>query len=135
MSLQFIHDFQVKIYQLLANNRGVSTQIDKIYLSVVQDAKYPFLLITILNVVNLSRFDQAIYEIDFEIAGFARDKNQGILTSLADKITAVLTMRNCAFQEYILAGLNMLEVKFARSQDLITTKLTINYKALIKKEV
>ncbi|WP_236609797.1 hypothetical protein [Rickettsia gravesii] len=42
------------MYKLLINNNEIKTKINKIHFSVVQDAKYPFLLVNILNVNNIS---------------------------------------------------------------------------------
>lgn len=135
MSLRFIHDFQTRIYHLLAGKNEIRSKIDRIYLSVVQDAKYPFLLISVLGAKNLSKLEQDIYEVEFEISAFARDKTQGLLVRLADEITKVITATECHFAEYIIAGLSLTEVRFIQSQDLVTTKLAIGYRALLKKEI
>jgi hypothetical protein len=134
MSLNFIHDFQMTLYNLLSGDEEIRLSVDRIYLSVVQDAKYPFLLINILKAEDMSKFSCAIYNIEFEISAFARDKNQGFLVAMADKITNKLGLSTNQFKDYIIAGMKLQEVTFHRGQDLITTKLTSNYKALIKKE-
>ncbi len=132
MSVNFIHDFHMTIYKLLSNDQDIRLSVDRIYISVVQDAKYPCLLINILKVENISRLDQNIYEVEFEISAFARDKNQGLLTLLAEKITNKLTANACILQDYIVASMKACNINFQRSSDLITTKLTIDYKALLK---
>ncbi|WP_341754756.1 hypothetical protein [Candidatus Tisiphia endosymbiont of Dioctria rufipes] len=83
-----------------------------------------------MKVKNISRLDQNIYEVEFEISAFARDKNQGLLTLLAEKITNKLTANACILQDY--ASMKACNINFQRSSDLITTKLTIDYKALLK---
>ncbi|XVN43251.1 MAG: hypothetical protein RCG15_02940 [Candidatus Rickettsia vulgarisii] len=130
MSRNFINDFQQTIYRLLSGDDEIRLSIDKIYLSVVQDAKYPFLLINILNIKNISQYIQDIYEINFEICVFARDKNSVILTSLADKITNKLITYSS--DRYNIASIKACNINFSRSADLITSKLTVNYKALLK---
>ncbi len=50
----FIYNLQLSLYKLLINNNEIKTKINKIHFSVVQDAKYPFLLVNILNVNNIS---------------------------------------------------------------------------------
>ncbi len=132
MSVNFIHDFHMTIYKLLSNDQDIRLSVDRIYISVVQDAKYPFLLINILKVENISRLGQDIYQVEFEISAFARDKNQGLLTLLAEKITNKLTANSCILQDYIVAGMKACNINFQRSADLITTRLTIDYKALLK---
>jgi hypothetical protein len=133
MSLNFIHDFQMTIYNLLSGAEEIRLNVDRIYLSVVQDAKYPFLLINILKAEDISKFSYAIYNIEFEICIFARDKNQGTLISLADKITNKLSSENNQLKDYIIAGTKLQEIVFHRSQDLVTNKLVILYKTLLKK--
>lgn len=135
MSVNFIQDFQMTIYRLLSGDSDIRLSVDRIYLAVVQDAKYPFLLINILRADNISRVAQYIYQVDFEIVVFAREKNQGLLTSLADKITNKLTEKSCVLHNYIVAGIKACSMNFQRSNDLITTKLTINCKALIKQDL
>ncbi|WP_316353507.1 hypothetical protein [Candidatus Trichorickettsia mobilis] len=134
MSLNFLHDFQLKLYNALNDEQEIKQIVDKIYLSVVQDAKYPFLLINIIDANNLSKFDQQIYEIEFEICVFVRDKNQGNLTILASLINKGLNAINPGAIGYIIAGLRSTVVNFERSQDLLTTKLIMHYQALIKQE-
>lgn len=134
MSFNFIHDFQLKIYEQLSTEQEIRLKVEGIYLSVVQDAAYPFLLINILKIHNLSKFTAAIYNIEFEICAFARDKNQGMLASLADKITSKITAESCNFGNYLIAGIKAKEINFQRSQDLITTKMSIYYSTLIKQE-
>ncbi|WP_417904753.1 Rpn family recombination-promoting nuclease/putative transposase [Candidatus Tisiphia endosymbiont of Micropterix aruncella] len=134
MSVNFIHDFHMTIYKLLSSDQDIRLSVDRIYISVVQDAKYPFLLINILKVENISRLDQNIYEVEFEISAFARDKNQGLLTLVAEKITNKLTANACILQDYIVASMKACNINFQRSSDLITTKLTIDYKALLKEK-
>ncbi|WP_341764539.1 hypothetical protein [Candidatus Tisiphia endosymbiont of Beris chalybata] len=132
MSLNFIQDFQQATYRLLSGEPNIRLQVDRIYLSVVQDAKYPFILINILKAENISTIKQDIYEIDFTICGFARDKKQVILTALADQITNKLTTSSYPTQTYIVASLKACNISFGHSHDLITAKMTINYKALLK---
>ncbi len=136
MSLNFIQDFQQSLYKLLSGDSEIRLSVDRIYLSVVQDAKYPFLLINILKIENISKIMQDIYSIDFEICAFARDKNRAILSALADKIINRLigdTLGQTSFMgNYSIASIKACNLSFSGSLDLITTKLTINYKALLK---
>jgi len=133
--MNFIYDFQIKLHQLFSNDKEIRLTVDRIYLSIVQDAKYPFLLINILKIENMSKFNNPIYDIEFEICAFARDKNQGILVSLADKITNKLNSKTYILKDYIIAGMRAGNITFKPSIDLITTKLSVNYKALIKKDI
>ena len=131
--MNFIYDLQVKLHQLLSSDQEISREIERIYLSIVQDAKYPFLLINILKAEDTSKSIHPIYDVEFEICAFARDKNQGVLISLADKITDKLNLGAYQLQDYIIAGMRIVSVTFNSSQDLVTSKLTMHYKALIKR--
>jgi len=135
MSVNFIHDFHVTIYKILSSDQDIRLSVDKIYITVVQDAKYPFLLINILKADNLSKFNQDIYEVEFEICAFARDKNQGLLSALSNNIITKLSKNSFVTQGYMVAALKACSINFQRSSDLITTKLLINYKALLKMQL
>jgi hypothetical protein len=135
MSMNFIYDLQVKLHQLLSSDEEISREVDRIYLSIVQDAKYPFLLINILKAEDTSKSIYPIYDVEFEICAFARDKNQGVLISLADKITNKLNLSTSQLKDYIIAGMRIVGITFNSSQDLVTSKLTMNYKALIKRHI
>lgn len=134
MSFNFINNFQVQLHQLLAREEFINQTVNNIYLSVTQDAKYPFILINILKAEDVSRFHYNIYNIDFEICVFARDKNQKILTLLADKIINTIKIDLNSSIEYEILGIESAEIIFNKSQDLITTKLSIPYKATLFKE-
>lgn len=133
MSLNFIHDFQRKLHSVLSKNHNVRKQVQNIYLSVVQDGKYPFLLINVQKASDLSRYEEFIYEIDFEICAFSRDHKQSSLLPLANDISTCLTPKECAFEQYLVAGLKLIDISFQKAGDLLSNKLTMNYKALIKK--
>lgn len=133
MSINFINDFQKKIYEFLTQEEAVKNKVDKIYLSTPQDAKYPFLLVNIVKFVDISKFHQQIYEVDFEINIFARDRNHSFLTAIADEISNSLEKTIPHFNNYIIAGMKLTEVKFEQSKDLITNKLNMQYRTLLKK--
>lgn len=133
MSLNFIHDFQRKIHSVLSKNHKIRNQIQNIYLSVVQDGKYPFLLINVQKASDLSRYEEFIFEVDFEICAFSRSHKQSFLLPLANEISACLIPKECKFEQYLVAGLKLIDVNFQKAGDLLSNKLTMNYKALIKR--
>ncbi len=136
MALNYINDFQTSLYRQLTEDEGISSMVDKIYLSIKQDAKYPFLLISILKAQDLSQTiastNYKMYQIEFEIAVFTRDKNQGILTNIADKINSNLTAKNARVADYIVAGIKTSDLAFSSANDLLTSKLALTYHALLK---
>lgn len=133
MSFNFILDFQAKIYNMLCNSKEIKSLTSKIYLGLAKEAKYPFVSFQFLEIENNSKNDFPIYKIDFEINVFARDNNQLILAQITEKILNLITIKNFALDLYLLAGLKMQKIKFNYSQDMISTKLSINYNATIKK--
>jgi hypothetical protein len=133
MSLNFIHNFQRRVHYVLSTNDKVRSRVKNIYLSAVQDGQYPFLVLNIQKATDISRFAEFIYEIDFEISAFARgNHNQGFLLSLSNEISRCLTPKECGFDQYLVAGLSLADITFEKAGDLLSTKLTMNYKSLIK---
>jgi hypothetical protein len=135
MSFKFIQDFQINLYKILAENSELQKIVNNIYFSVVQDAKYPFLLINILKISNNSKFNQSIYDIEFEICIFARDKNNSILISIAKLIIAILEIKVATFEDYMIIGIKPSEITFNSSQDLVTHKMGIHYKTILRERI
>ena len=106
--------------------------INNIYLSVQQDAKYPFIVINLLNLKDCSKFDVAMYNINFEIALFIRNKNPSSSLFLVDEICKVLSPKKYRFGKYSVLGIEMNDLNFSQCQDLITTKTSINFNSTIK---
>jgi hypothetical protein len=130
-----IYDFQHSLYNLFINDEGISSKIDGVYLSVVQDAKYPFLLINILNIDNMSVLWQNIAKIDFEICIFTNDKNRNVSFELAQGVTNKINTHSFELTSSALAGIKVINVMLQNSKDLISTKLTIIYQALLKQKI
>ena len=135
MSCTFIYKFQNKLYMLLADNAEIKGMVKKIYIGAVQDGKEPFLLITILSAKNLSRYKDAIYEVDFQISAYAKDHNHHLLTKLADQVLLALPEAKRASEGYSVSGIKVNNIQFEKARNLVLNKLTINCKALIKQEV
>jgi len=135
MSLTFIHDFQSRLYTLLFDDQEIMKSINKIYLGVVQDGKAPFVLINILKAEDFLRHLESIYSVEFQISAYAKDNNHQLLIRLADRIVTIVASDNNNFAGYIVAGIKASDLQFEKAKDLVLNKLTINYKALIKKEV
>ena len=132
MAFNFVQDFKIQIYDILSNCANIRSNVDRIYIGPVQDAKYPFLLINLNHVIDHSKFDNGIYSVEFEICIFIRDKVQSGLTLLLHEITQILVAPKFKLANYVVAGLRSGEVKFDQATDLISTKLSIKFKALIK---
>ncbi len=132
MSLSFIDEMQMSLHKLLSETPEIRLVVDRIYITTQQDAKYPFLLINIVQINNISKIRQKIYEVDFEISIFTREKNSKILTILVDNITEIIIKTPAQLKNHIIIGINYNNIIFQKAHDLITTKVTINFKILIK---
>lgn len=128
MSIQFIYNFQSKLYELLSSH----INLPKVYLSVQQDAKYPFILINLQKALNLSKHDIATYEVVFEICIFARDKAQENILKTASIISTVINPENLNMSECKMLSMKDQEMEWVRGHDLLTTKLVVGYKGLIQ---
>lgn len=132
MAFNFLQDFKLQIFEILTHNANISSKVDRVYLSIVQDAKYPFLLININEIKNHSLNFHGLYNIEFEICLFIRDKSLALSTLLLNDITNVLSNIQFGLSNYTVAGLKSDGIRFEPAADLLTTKLCINYNALIK---
>lgn len=132
MSLSFIHSFQDILYKHLTTNEIIKSLTSAVYLSIKQDAKQPFILINIARIINISNLTAKYYEMDFQISIFDHQKNQTSLTRIADEISNVLTSANLNNNSYSVISSNLAMSEIVKGQDLITTKLIMHYKALIK---
>jgi len=135
MTINFIENFQTRIYQLLVTDHSIREDVDRIYLSTTQDSKYPFILINMIKINDCSKFNQAIYEVEFEVCIFIKDKSTKFLINLADKVIARLQHSNFILERCILAGIKAGKITIERSQDLVTTKLSISYNSLLKEKI
>jgi len=135
MSITFIHDFQNQLYSVLSGDKEIMDFVNKIYFGVVQDGKCPFLLINIVKAEDLSRHLESIYSVEFKISAYAKDHNYQLLVKLADQIVKILAEADSYFAGYVIAGIKANNLQFDKAKDLVLNKLTINYKALIKKEM
>ncbi len=132
MSLSFISVLQEKLYEVLKQHELFRLMNIGVYFSVQQDAKYPFILINILKSSNISNASVERYEVDFELCIFVRGKGQDTLLKIGSAITNLLKVENLYSEHYHLIGINNKFSEWVRGQDLMTMKLVINYKALLR---
>ncbi|WP_395477204.1 hypothetical protein [Rickettsia endosymbiont of Pantilius tunicatus] len=119
------------MYKLLINDNDIKTKVNKIYFSIVQDAKYPFLLINILNVNDISTKVQNIVQLEFEICIFTNDKNRNMALKLASAIEDKI--KHYSFEN--VAGIKANKIEFQTSKDLVSNKLVMNYQTLLKQKI
>ena len=134
MSLIFIYEFQNQLYKLLSEDIEIAKSVKKIYFGAVQDGASPCLLISLVRAEDLSRYTQSIYSVEFQVSAYAKDHHYQLLMQLADRITALFSNADNNFSNYLVAGIKANNLQFDKAKDLVLNKLTINCKALIKKE-
>ena len=134
MSIVFINDFQKQIYRILSDDHEISTSVNKIYFGAVQDGKCPFLLINIQKAEELSLHVDQIYSVEFQISAYAKDHHHKLLISLADRVVSVLSNSEILFDGFNVSGMKANKISFEKARDLVLNKLSMSYKALIRKE-
>lgn len=132
MSLSFVSAFQDKLYEILKRDQLFAGFNIGVYFSVQQDAKYPFILINILKSTNLSNPAVERYQLDFEVCIFVRAKGGDMLLKIANVVNKLLKIDYLCSDQYDLIAINSNVAEWVRGQDLLTTKLVINYKALLR---
>ena len=132
MSLTFISDFQKYIYKILSENSEINKRVKKIYFGIIQDGKYPAILVDITQADNKSFRDNDIYSIEMQISVFGKDKHHKLLISIGDEIVNALKNAEAFFTKYQILGLNAHNILFSKANDLVLNKLEINYKSMIR---
>lgn len=131
MSLQSIGYFQKAIYEMLKTDEQLSSMVAGIYLSVQQDAKYPFILVSLVSLLDVSKYSKKIYEIDFEIALFTRDRVQEPILKIADHISDLMESKPIGIAQANLLSMRKNSIEWVRGQDGMSSKLVIKYKGMI----
>lgn len=135
MSLKFVDQFTMKIYKLIADITPIKKHIKRIYLTAKQDGIKPFILINITRIEDLTGLIQEIYELDFEISIFTGPESVINAVEIADKIKEKLNLTKKSFDNFEIASMKNTRLTHEQGRDLTTSKLTLNYSALIKQGI
>lgn len=129
---RFIDDFLDHLYKIIQMIKSVRDgQVQGLYLQVNNKEKFPCIYIIVNSIEDKSRFDQQIYEIEFEISVHTRQQSNRFLTNLASEIKEVITQSNCSFSDHDVIGISNNRVDFEQARDLISNKMSLRYKAMI----
>lgn len=131
MSLQSVGKFQRRIYESLASDANLLGKISGIYLSAPRDAKYPFLLINLLKMNDLSKYVRYNYELEFEIVLICKDHNQERILSIADYVIDLINPNIQGLSEYQILSLKFLNANWEKSSSTGSSKISLNFRALI----
>ena len=77
----------------------------------------------------------ALYEVEFQISGYAKDTNHDSLVQLSDLVVKNLHNLNVLFGNYSIDGIRANSVVFDKAKDLVLNRLVINCQSLIRQEV
>ena len=131
MSLQSIGHFQKAIYETLKTDQRLMQMVAGVYLSVQQDAKYPFVLVSLISLQDMSKYSKKIYEIDFEIALFTRDRIQEPILKVAEHISNLMESQSVGIADANLVSMRKNTIEWVRGQDGMSSKLVMKYKGMV----
>ncbi len=134
MPLKSIGSFIRKIYEALIEDAVLKHEMVGIYLSVQQDAKQPFILLNLIKLDDLSKYNKFSYEVEFEICLFGKDKSQEKLLYIADHVVNLMKPSIIEMANYHIVALKFFRAEWVRGQDIATTKIITRYKTLIMGE-
>lgn len=135
MSLTFIQEFQSEIYKCLNSSAIIASIIRKIYIGPVHNTKPPFISINIIRAEDKSFCLKKLYNIDFNISIFTKDKNYNQLLILSDVVTQELEKLKDIIGNYCVLGIKANKIDFVTAKDLVIHKADINYKSCITKRI
>ena len=95
----------------------------------------PCILIELDQVQNLSNQFQYRYEVIFSINLLIKDESILYVQKIGDKIIDIIKPINFNLDSFEVAGIKYNEIKILYSKDMITTKFSIFYRALIKQGI
>lgn len=132
MSYNFIDQFLEHIYKIIQQIDSIKEgKIKGIHFNVNSREDFPCIYIITKMVEDKSKFDQKIYQVEFEISAHDRHYGNQFLNNLASEIKEVLIKKNCSFKDHEVIGIANNKIEFEQARDLVSSKVTMNYKAMI----
>jgi hypothetical protein len=135
MSINFITDFQGRIYDLFMAEPKINSSIKQIYFGPKQDAMPPFVVINIVRIENISLHNLGLMAIDLQMLAYAKDHNHVDLINLSEAMMDSLQNMDSAAEGYYIQSMRLQDVCFDKAKDLMLNRVTINYKTIIKKSI
>ena len=103
----------------------------KIYIGPVHNIKPPFISIAITKAENKSHLNKKLYNIDFVVSIFTKDKNYNQLLLMSDVIVRNIDKLSKINSEYYILGAKADKIDFITAKDLVTHKADIYYHSSI----
>jgi hypothetical protein len=134
MSLEPLNNFLNKVYCIINDDREVKSATQGVYLSINPKPIYPFIFININKTLDQGNLIKYAYNVDFDVSLFFRDRSPSKAIATANHIDSILIIENFSISEYKVLGLKKQNIAFSKSQDTLTTKLSINYLSFIRQK-
>lgn len=132
MSYNFIDKFLIYIYKRLQVMPLIqSGQLKRIYLNIDQDGEFPCIYISAEKVKDISRNDSQMFEFEFDVNIYVKERSKLLLTQIAADVKLTLAKDNEYFDHYEIIGMANSDVSFASAKDLLSNAVCLKYKALI----
>jgi len=129
MSLSIVSNFLDSIHEVLSRSDDITNFIPQIYLAPPQTPIYPFVLIELEKVTDQNQN----FEVGFNLCLFHRAQYPQIGIELADKIDACLLKLKDRELAFKILGIKQQNITLYKSEDTLTSKLSIKYLSLIRK--
>lgn len=129
MSLNIVSNFLDNIFDALSTSVDIINLIPRVYLSPPQTPNYPFLLINLEKVIDQNQN----FAIEFDIYIFYREQPLQVGIELSDKIDNCLLKLKNHNSAFKTLGIKQQNITISRSEDTLTSKISIKYLSLIRK--
>jgi hypothetical protein len=129
MTLKFINFIESKLLAYICSNKLLNDiGVNYIYSSAPQDNRYPFILLFFNKIINQSRHEHSIYELDILFHIFSDNKTQILEIS---EIIYTLLRKNLRMDPCEVVALHCREISHETAPDLISHKISLSYNMII----
>jgi len=132
MSISLSVEFQQNLYKSMERNGELKALVANIYQSTKTNPKYPYILQHVNSVKRLKSSLVDSYCILGEINIFVRDNSFSDFKNIISKIEQIFKTHSSVPANYNFISAKITEADFTPSQDQLTTRLKLNYEALIQ---
>ncbi|MDF2964991.1 MAG: hypothetical protein K0Q51_379 [Rickettsiaceae bacterium] len=130
--LDYIYKFKEMLYELIMQNEYLKTHTNGVFLNIQQDAKYPYILISDFKAKSISLHERNQYDAEFNITVFTRTPNPIELMKIGENIAKIVTRESFKSEYFNILNIKAGGFEISPGHDLITTKLVISYKMIIR---
>lgn len=135
MSLNFITSFQQEIYKVINDSAEIKASISTIKLGPAFEAQPPAIVIGLRNISNLSTPLKKLYEVDFHIEIYMKNKNYTMLSNMANIVVNHIEKMKKSASTYTIISTRSQKIDFTTAKDLVIHKGTIIFKSSIMPKI